>query len=104
MSSPEIESKLISALTQLDAREQIRTGGTRAKGYNPNALGIYFYRVEQIIADIDAGADVRAAICAGFTGRPLNVCLQALNLPSATVNERLGRGRSLFYHPIVKQP
>jgi len=95
-----MKNKLISALTQLDAKEFARTKGKREKGYNPHALGIYFARVDDICADVQAGADLRAAIVAGFTGKCLVACLRALDLPNATNDERSGFGKPVCYTPI----
>lgn len=92
MKSQDIENALQSALTQFDAKELARTGGSRAKGYNPNALGIYFNRVADIVADIEAGATPRAAIVAGLTGKVQAVCLKALGLDKQTEAERTGAG------------
>ncbi len=90
---------LHSALTQFDAKELARTKGSRAKGYNPNALGIYFARVDDICADVENGADLRSAIVAGFTGRVQSVCLKACGLDRATPDESTGRGGAWHYVP-----
>lgn len=95
---------LLHALTEHDRRELARTGGSRAKGYNPNALGIYFARVDDICADVAAGADLRAAIIAGMTGRVQAVCLKACGLSKQTEGERTGAGQSMHYVPIKLQP
>lgn len=82
---------LIHAVTAFDRRASTR------KGHNPYALGQYFQRVDDICADIDNGADPRAAILAGFSGRVADACLRALNLPIST-NEEARSGR-LYYSP-----
>lgn len=102
MKTQDIENALQSALTQFDAKELARTGGSRAKGYNPNALGIYFNRIADVIQDIEAGADPRAAIVAGFTGKVQAVCLKALDLNKQTENERTGAGMGMYYVPAAK--
>lgn len=71
----QIRARLVSAVTQYDARESTK------RGYNPYALGQYLERVEAICADIAAGATPRAAICAGFLGRLADACLRSLGLP-----------------------
>lgn len=84
MTPDEIQARLVHALTAYDSKQSTR------KGHNPYALGIYFQRVDEIIADIKAGADVRAAICAGFSDRVLDVVLKALSLPLASKSESSG--------------
>lgn len=86
------KSKLIAAITDFDRR------ASRKAGHNPYALGIYFERVDAIFADIEAGADVRAAIVAGFTGRICDVCLRALGLPVAQDKEHFGK--AWHYQPV----
>lgn len=85
---------LISAVTQYDRKQSAK------RGYNPYALGIYFARVDDIMRDIEAGADVRAAIVAGFTGRLADHCLRALKLPITTKEEAFG---SPVYRPVKAQ-
>lgn len=75
LSLDQIRAKLVSALTQYDVKESTK------RGYNHNALGMYFERIDEICADIAAGAPVRKAICAGFMGRTADACLRALGLP-----------------------
>jgi hypothetical protein len=64
--------KLIHAVTQYDRKQ------SKKAGYNRNALGIYFARVDDICADIGAGASVADAIAAGFDGRLAAHCLRSL--------------------------
>ena len=87
----EIKSKLQSAMTQFDAKE------SKKKSYNRNALGIYFARIDEIAADIESGASVRAAIMAGFSGRGADACLRACGLPISTDHEN--RDGAYFYRP-----
>lgn len=84
---------LISALTQYDQKEK------KKKHYNSFALGIYFQRVDDVMLDIEKGADVRAAVVAGFTGRLADCCLRALKLPITTREEQFGSG---IYTPVTK--
>ncbi len=79
-----IRETLVSALTQYDAKQFARTKGSRAKGYNPYALAIYFERLDDVCADIEHGADIRKAICAGLVGPTASACLRALGLPAWT--------------------
>lgn len=82
---------LIHAVTAFDRRASTR------KGHNPHALGIYFQRVDEVCADIANGADPRAAILAGFSGRVADACLKALGLPVSTLEE--ARSGRLYYSP-----
>ena len=79
-----IRETLIHAVTRFDAKESTK------RGYNRNALGIYFNRVDDICADIENGADPRAAIVAGFSGRLADACLKACNLTAYTREDALG--------------
>ena len=89
-----IKDKILHAVTEFDRRASAR------EGHNPHALGIYFQRVNEICADIDNGADPRAAILAGFSGRVADTCLKALNLPISTTEE--ARSGRLYYSPVSK--
>lgn len=67
----QIRHALTHALTAYDEKE------SRKKHWNPYALPQYLARVDDIMADIEAGADPAAAICAGFSGRLQSLCLKA---------------------------
>lgn len=79
-----LHDTLIHTVTSYDRKQSTK------KGYNHYALGIYFQRIEEICADVAAGADVRKAVTAGFTGRLVDTCLRALNLPITTDAEQRG--------------
>lgn len=89
-----IKSGLIHAVTRYDEKE------SKKKSYNPHALGIYFERVDEVISDIEAGADVRAAVVAGFSGRLADACLRQLGLAITTREEAFGSG---IYKPVAKK-
>ena len=89
-----IKFRLVSALTQWDEKE------SKKKFYNWNALGIYMQRADDIILDIQMGADVRAAIVAGLTGRIVDFVLKKLALPITTKEEQMGSG---IYKPVSKE-
>ncbi len=78
------KDKLIHALTAYDQKQSTK------RGYNPYALGQYFQRIDEIIADIDAGADPRQAITAGFSGRLADAALRAIGLTATTDQENKG--------------
>ena len=84
---------LLHAVTEFDRRASTR------KGHNPHALGIYFQRVDDICADIEAGADPRAAIVAGFSDRIAAACLKACGLPAYTAEDARG---PLTYQPVSR--
>lgn len=88
--------KLATAVTTYD-RKQF---GKRS--YNVWALGQYLERVAGVAADIDRGADPRAAILAGFSGALCNACLRGVCLPIATAAEQCGTG--FAYRPITEGP
>lgn len=85
-----VESALTHAVTRYDERQ------SRTKHYNHYALAQYLRRVDEICADIKAGAPVRAAICAGVTGPLLNACLKAVGEAPATRDELSGLGRYTY--------
>lgn len=93
-----LHEKLIHAVTEYDRKQSKRPG------YNIYALPQYVGRVQEVTADIAAGADVRKAITAAFTGRMLNVCLKAAGLDKPTVEESRGTG-AWYYQPVkLQQP
>jgi hypothetical protein len=57
-------------------------------------------RFEEVLADIEHGADPRAAIVAGFTGRLCDRMLKAVGLPITTREEQ--RGGGFYYSPVSK--
>jgi hypothetical protein len=90
-----MKNKLISAVTQYDRKQATK------RGYNNYALGIYFERVDAVCADVEAGADPRAAITAGFSGRLADACLEAVGLDKATDAEN--RSDVWCYTPISEK-
>lgn len=93
MNPPDFKSRLLSVLTDYDRRQSARAG------YNPRALGIYFARADDICADIAAGTEPRAAICAGLSGRLLDFVLKRMGLPVSTSAECRG-DTSWHYSPV----
>jgi len=73
--SCKIHTILIHAVTQYDQKQ------SKKKCYNCYALPQYIARVQEVVNDIDRGADIRQAIASGFLGSLRNVCLKALDLP-----------------------
>ena len=87
-----LHDTLIHAVTDYDRKQW------RKRGYNPHALGIYFERVEAICADMRAGAGLREAITAGFSGKLADACLRAFGLPITTDEESRG---GYVYKPVA---
>ncbi len=85
--------RLISAFTQYDAKQSTK------RGHNPYALGIYFQRADDICADVAAGADPRAAICAGISDRLLSFVLRSMGLDAPSNDECRGTGHAWHYVP-----
>jgi hypothetical protein len=86
MNTEQIKWKLIHAVSKYDEKQ------SKKKSYNRNALGIYIQRIEEIMLDLNKGADLRAAVVAGFTGRLADTCLRELNLSITTDEEQRGTG------------
>jgi hypothetical protein len=64
-----LKNKLIAAASAYDRRR------TTKPGYNIYALAQYFARIDEVLADIDAGATPRAALLAAFSDRLLDALL-----------------------------
>lgn len=87
---------LVSAVTEYDRRQSTKPS------YNMYALPQYLGRVSEIMDDIAAGADPRAAITAGFTGTLLSSILRRLKMSGASMSEVSGMG-SMVYEPVAKR-
>jgi hypothetical protein len=70
-------------------------------GHNRFALPQYLAMIDDVCADVERGADVRAAIVAGFSGRLAQAMLKAAGQSSYT--EADARSGGVFYTP-VKRP
>ena len=90
-----MKDKLLSAVSEYDRKQ------AKKLGYNNYALGIYFERVDAVCADVDSGADPRAAITAGFSGRLADACLKAVGLDKTTTAEN--RSGAWCYAPISEK-
>ena len=91
MTTEQIKFKLVHALTAYDRKQSAK------KHHNIYALGHYFARIDDVIADIEAGATPRKALCAGFNDRVLDVCLVAIGEPKFTRDEL---STSWTYQPV----
>jgi hypothetical protein len=63
-------------------------------GYNPYALPQYLTRIDEVCDDIAAGAPVRDAIVAGFTGRLAAAMLKTVKASPYTIADAVG---GVFY-------
>jgi hypothetical protein len=88
--------QLVSAVTEYDHKQSTK------QSYNMYALPQYLARVDEIISDIEAGADPRSAIAAGFTDRLLAAVMRKLKMTSPTREEIQGIG-SVVYTPVAKR-
>jgi hypothetical protein len=91
--------ELVHAVTAFDHRRMRRVD------YNIYALAQYLHRVDDIMADIAAGAAVDAAICAGFTPGPLrNACLKACGFAASKVESHGSYLGLPVYQPAARRP
>ena len=88
--------QLITAVTDYDRKESTK------RNYSIYALPQYFARVDDILSDIESGAEPRSAIVAGFIGTLRNFVLRKLKMSGSTTEETRGGG-SLYYKPVAKR-
>jgi hypothetical protein len=81
-----IRDNLVGAVIAFDAKQEARAAKSQRAYHNVYALPQYLRRVDDVMSDIRAGADVGAAVNAGFTpGALRNACRKALALPKDDV-------------------
>ena len=90
LAANQLRARLVSAATQFDRRAQTR------RGWNPYALPQYLARIDEVIADVRAGADPRAAIIAGFCDRLRDALLKACGFAT----EARYAETSVVYRPV----
>ena len=88
--------QLITAVTDYDRKQSTKPS------YNIYALPQYFARVDEILSDVESGADPRSAITAGFVGTLQNFVLRKLKMSGSTMEEARGGG-SWYYKPVAKK-
>ena len=71
-------------------------------GADSYALPQYFARVDDILSDVESGADPRQAIAAGFIGTLQNFVLRKLKMSGSSTEEARGGG-ALYYKPVAKR-
>jgi|SRR5215471_3976298 len=83
---PLIHSRILSALTQYDMREEKKA---LARGYSPNiyALGLYCQALQRAEDQMKSGATLRSALCQNFIGRLLAAVLKAAGEAKPTKEE-----------------
>ena len=86
-----MKNQIVSLLTAYDEKQSSK------KSYNRYALGIYLNQLDNVILDIELGADPRAAIVAGFNGRLLDFILRGLGMAGSSKEEQMGSG---IYAPV----
>lgn len=87
----DMRDKLVSAATAYDQRCEAQE---RRRRYPVNIyrLGHILGRIDEVMADIEAGASPRAALLAAFNDRLLDALLKAVGEPKFTRDEMLGQG------------
>lgn len=83
MTNEQIRFTLVHTLTAYDRSQAKR------KYHNPYALGQYLARVNDVMEDIEKGADPARAIAAGFTDTLAAKCLKACKLEKPTMTHGL---------------
>ncbi len=80
-----LHTALIHAVTAYDRKR------SNKRYYNIYALAQYLKRIEEVEADIKAGATPRAALVAAFSGPLLDCTLKAIGEAKHTREEKGGR-------------
>lgn len=93
MNHEQIRFALVNAVTTYDRQQSTR------KHYNRYALGQYLSRVNDIMEDIENGADPAQAIAAGFTETLQKRCLKACKLEAPAPRRSLSWG----YMPVSQR-
>lgn len=88
----ELRGRLIDAYMRYDEKEYVKPG------YNRHAMAICLGRVDEVVADVERGTPVRAAICAGFNGRLATALLKSVGEPRWTLDDQ---NRRWSYAPVT---
>lgn len=89
-----LHDTLVTAVKEYDRKESSKAS------YNRYALPQYLARIADIEADVANGADLRAALVAGFCGRLLTKVLKATGCQSDTKADQMG---GYVYTPVSKR-
>lgn len=95
MENEKLRTAMLNAIMRFDEKEKNK------KGYNAYALPQYLARLNEVIEDINGGANIRDAIVAGFNGRLANNILKAAG--QSVYTEQDARGGNLFYSPTANK-
>jgi len=90
MTADELHSLLAATVVRYDRLAAERAARSKRGYHNRYALGQYLARVDDIAEDVRNGAEPRAAIVAGFSGRLADACLRAIGEPATTDAENRG--------------
>lgn len=85
-----LQTKLVMAATEYDRKQSTK------RGYNRYALSQYLARISEVVADIEAGADIRKALVAGFNGPLCAKLLKVAEQSPYTKQDAIG---GMFYVP-----
>lgn len=98
-----IRDKLVHAVTAFDAKQEAKARKNPRAYHNVYALAQYLARVADVIADVENGAEIGAAIIAGFTPGPLRqACLKEFGLINSR-KEAYGNYLGMpVYQPVSK--
>lgn len=72
MNASDLRARLTNALTAHDERQSAK------RGYNPYALAQYLARIDDVIAHVEAGKPIDAALDAAFNDRVLAIARKAI--------------------------
>jgi hypothetical protein len=67
-----MKQKLVNALTDYDRKQSTR------RSYNPHALALYFEALDDAMAAVERGCNIRKALADSFNDRVLDACLRAI--------------------------
>jgi len=94
----ELKSTLSHAVTRYDRKQ------SHKPHYNIYALPQYLMRIDDIVTDVENGAEIGAAIVAGFTPGPLrNACLKAVGCNVSNAQSSGSYRGMPVYRPVSKR-
>ena len=94
----QLKENLTHAVTRYDRKQ------TSKKSYNIYALSQYLMRVDDIVTDVENGAEIGAAIVAGFTpGQLRNACLKAVGCNVSNAQSSGSYRGMPVYRPVSKR-
>jgi hypothetical protein len=94
---------MVQGVVEFDRRAIDRSKKKPRSWHNPHALGIYLTRVDEVMADIQRGADPAQAVAQGFSGPLLRVVLKWTKLERRTGTTGNYKGLPV-YKPVTPEP